>query len=264
MRRALGQETALSIRQLVREGRWSGSTAGAALDHVQANLVILSRHDAEDFLLYCEKNPKPCPLLAVSDPGDPYLKDLGEDLDVRTDVPVYEIFERGERQGETGDIRHLWTSESVAFALGCSFSFERALMEAGLPIRHIENRANVPMYRTGIDTHPVGEFSGKLVVSMRPFAVEDLERVREITSCYSKVHGAPVHVGDPADIGIRDLAQQDYGGVADVREEEVPVFWACGVTPQLAIASARPRLSITHKPGHMLVTDLLNKDLEFA
>ncbi len=250
------------IRRAIRSGRHRGHTAGLAPGHVQGNVCILPREYAGDFRLFCERNPKPCPLLATSAPGDPRLPALGEDLDIRTDVPRYRIFRNGVLQEEVEDLDRVWRDDLVSFVLGCSFSFEQALMKAGLPLRYVEEGRNVPMYRTSVDTVPAGPFRGKLVVSMRPFRPADAIRAIEITSRYPRVHGAPVHMGFPERIGITDLAHPWAGDATEVREGELPLFWACGITPQSVVLEAKPSLCITHSPGHMLVTDLLNASLE--
>jgi uncharacterized protein YcsI (UPF0317 family) len=228
---------------------------------VQGNVVILPQAMASDFLLYCQRNPKPCPLLAVSQPGQAQLPTLGADIDIRTDLPRYRVWRHGELAGEPTDISALWRDDLVTFVIGCSFSFEEALLQAGLPLRHIEQNRNVAMYRTNRATLAAGEFAGPMVVSMRPFKAADAIRAIEITARFPEVHGAPVHMGDPAQIGITDLAKPDYGDAVDVLPGEIPVFWACGVTPQAALAQARPAFCITHAPGAMLITDLLNHQL---
>ncbi len=248
-------------RELCRSGGWSGFTHGFAPGHVQGNLVVLPDRHAGDFLRFCQANPKPCPLIGVSAPGDPAIPALGDDLDVRTDLPAYRVWQRGELIEEPTEVTGWWRDDLVAFVLGCSFSFESALVEAGLEIRHLDAAVNVPMYRTSIACHPSGVFAGPLVVSMRPFTPADAIRAIQVTSRFPAVHGAPVHFGDPAAIGIADLSRPDYGDPVAVHDGEVPVFWACGVTPQAAIADARPDLCITHAPGAMLVTDLRNAEL---
>ena len=252
------------VRRAIRAGRHRGHTAGLAPGHVQGNVCILPCEYAEEFRLFCERNPKPCPLLALSKPGDPRLPELGEDLDIRTDVPRYRVFRDGVQSEEVTDLRDLWRSDLVTFVLGCSFSFEEALMKAGLPLRYVEEGTNVPMYRTNVDTAPAGRFRGKLVVSMRPFKPAAAIRAIEITSRYPRVHGAPVHIGRPDLIGIEDLARPWAGDPTEVREDELPLFWACGITPQSVVQDARPSLCITHAPGHMLVTDLENASLAQA
>jgi uncharacterized protein YcsI (UPF0317 family) len=249
------------VRHAIRARRHTGHTAGLAPGYVQGNVCILPREYAEEFRTFCERNPKPCPLLGMSQPGDPRLPGLGEDLDIRTDVPRYRIFTDGVLGDEVDDLQSCWRDDLVTFVLGCSFSFEEALMQAGLPLRYVEQGRNVPMYRTGVDTVPAGRFRGKLVVSMRPFTPADAIRAIEITSRYPRVHGAPVHIGRPDLIGIQDLSRPWVGDPTEVREDELPLFWACGVTPQSVVLDARPSFCITHAPGHMLVTDLENRSL---
>jgi uncharacterized protein YcsI (UPF0317 family) len=251
-------------RLAIRARRHTGHTAGLARGYVQGNLCILPREYAADFHAFCRANPKPCPLLAMSEPGAPGLPALGEDLDIRTDVGRYRVFHDGVLTGEVSSLNELWRDDLVSFVLGCSFSFEEALMDAGLPLRYVEQGRNVPMYRTSVDTVPAGRFRGKLVVSMRPFRPADAIRAIEITSRYPRVHGAPVHLGDPRAIGIEDLEKPWVGDPTEVLEGEMPLFWACGVTPQSVVLDARPSLCITHSPGHMLVTDLTNAALAEA
>ena len=253
--------SALDVRLAARRGGFTGHTSGLASAYVQANLAILPAALAEDFRRYCALNPQACPLLGVSEPGDPTLRVLGADLDLRTDVPRYRVWEHGELVDEPTDVTRWWRDDLVAFAIGCSFSFEHALLAEGIPLRHVEQGRNVAMYRTSIETAPAGVFHGPTVVSMRPLTAADAIRAVQITSRLPQVHGAPLHLGDPSRIGIRDLARPDYGDAVELRDGELPVFWACGVTPQSAIATARPPFCITHAPGHMLVTDLLNRDL---
>lgn len=257
----LASTPARDARLAIRAGRVTGHTSGLAEGYVQGNVVILPEEHADAFLRYCQRNPKPCPVLAVSEPGRPHLPALGEDLDIRTDVPRYRIWRDGQLVGEANDVRHLWRDDLVSFVIGCSFSFEQALLEAGLPVRHIELGRNVPMYRTNIPTEPAGPFGGPMVVSMRPMRAAEVIRAIQVTSRFPDVHGAPVHIGDPALIGIADLARPDYGDPVDVLPDEMPVFWACGVTPQAAIERARLPFCITHAPGAMLITDLLNHAL---
>ena len=248
-------------RARIRRGDWSAHTSGMVDGSVQGNIVILPEALAHDFLRYCQLNPKPCPVLAVGEPGNASLPTLGADIDIRTDVPRYRVWRHGELVAEPTDIRDLWRPDLVTFVIGCSFSFEEALVQAGLPIRHIEQGCNVPMYRTRIPTEAAGPFFGPMVVSMRPFKATDAIRAVQITSRFPSVHGAPIHLGDPTLIGIADLARPDYGDAVDLLPGEIPVFWACGVTPQAAIAQARPEFCITHAPGAMLITDLLNHQL---
>lgn len=251
---AMGHEE----RTRIRSGSFAGSTAGLAPGNVQANLVILPAALAHDFLRFAQANPKPCPVLAVSEPGDPSLPTLGREIDLRTDLPRYRVWRHGDLVEEPTDISHLWRDDLVGFAIGCSFSFEAALIEAGLEMRHITCDRTVPMFRTSIQCVPGGVFHGPLVVSMRPLRPADAIRAVQITSRFPSVHGAPVHLGLPEQIGIRDIAKPDYGDAVPVGPDELPVFWACGVTPQAAIAAVRPEFCITHAPGSMLITDLRN------
>jgi uncharacterized protein YcsI (UPF0317 family) len=249
------------LRAAIRAGRHHTHTSGLARDHVQGNVVILPQAQAGDFLRYCQLNPRPCPLLAVSEPGDPMLPTLGADIDIRTDVPRYRVWRHGEQVAEPTDLHALWRDDLVTFVIGCSFSFEQALLDAGLSLRHVDQNRNVAMYRSHIATQPAGPFHGPMVVSMRPLKAQAAILAIQITSRFPDVHGAPVHLGDPALIGIADLGKPDYGDAVDVLPDELPVFWACGVTPQAAIAQARPEFCITHAPGAMLITDLLNHQL---
>jgi uncharacterized protein YcsI (UPF0317 family) len=252
---------AAAIRNAIRRGEISGHTSGLAQRHVQGNLVILPQALANDFLRYCVLNPKPCPVLAVGEPGSPALPTLGAGIDIRTDVPRYRVWRHGELVAEPHDITDLWRDDLVSFVLGCSFSFEQALMDDGIALRHVDEGKNVAMFRTHIRTKPAGPFAGPLVVTMRPLRAAQAIRAVQITSRFPGVHGAPVHIGDPALIGIADITRPDYGDAVEVRPDELPVFWACGVTPQAAIAEALPAFCITHAPGSMLITDLLNHQL---
>jgi len=249
------------VRAAVRAGRIDGVTAGMALGAVQANLAILPQAQAADFLRFCQLNPKPCPLIGMTAPGDPTLPALGDGIDLRTDLPRYRIFEHGVEVAEVTDIRDRWRDDLVGFAIGCSYSFEEALLQAGLRLRHLDNGTKVPVYRTSIETVPAGPFRGPVLVSMRPYRPADAIRAIQVTSRFPNVHGAPLHFGDPAAIGIDDIDRPFSGTAPEIRAGEVPVFWACGVTPQAAVEFAKPALCITHKAGHMLVTDRLNAEL---
>ncbi|MBL6951309.1 MAG: putative hydro-lyase [Alphaproteobacteria bacterium] len=248
-------------RANIRAGRYQGRTAGMAPAIVQANLAILPAEYAGDFLRFCQLNPKPCPLLGMSEPGNPTLPMLGRDIDVRTDLSAYRVFRDGVETDEVSDLDDYWRDDLVAFAIGCSLSFDWALMDAGLPVRRYELGMGVSAYRTTLETTPAGPFSGGMVVSMRSFTPANAIRAIQITSRFPNVHGAPVHFGDPGAIGIKDILKPDYGDWAIIPEGDVPVFWACGITPQVVIEQAKPPLCITHKPGHMLITDLLNAEL---
>lgn len=247
-------------RARIARGDHTGGTANMANGRVQGNLVILPKAYALDFFTFCQANPKPCPLLGVSEAGNPALPMLG-DIDIRTDVPRYYVYRDGRLAEEVTEIGSFWRDDLVSFVLGCSYSFEEPLMAAGIGLRHVELGRVVPMYRTNIETRPAGPFGGELVVSMRPMKPADAIRAVQITSRFPAVHGAPVHLADPGQIGIRDLMTPDWGDPPEMREGEIPVFWACGVTPQVAIERARPEICITHKPGHMLITDLVNASL---
>ncbi|MGC2199568.1 MAG: putative hydro-lyase [Stellaceae bacterium] len=248
-------------RLKIRAGGLTGPTAGLAPGNVQANLVVLPKALAHDFLRFAQANAKPCPVLAVSEPGTPHLPALGHDLDIRTDLPRYRIWRHGELVEEPTEVSHVWRDDLVSFALGCSFSFEQALIEDGIELRHMTCGSNVPMYRTNIQCRQAGPFYGPLVVSMRPLRPSDAIRAIQITSRFPSVHGAPVHIGLPAAIGIANLREPDYGDAVPVESDELPVFWACGVTPQAVIAQVRPEFCITHAPGSMLITDLVNSKL---
>jgi uncharacterized protein YcsI (UPF0317 family) len=250
------------VRRHARTGEWNLPTPGLALGYVQANVVVVPRDLAFDFLLFCQRNPKPCPLLDVTEPGCPEPKLVAPGADLRTDVPRYRVFERGELVEEPADLLRWWRDDLVGFLLGCSFTFENALLQANLPVRHIEAGCNVPMYRTSRSCVPAGIFHGPLVVSMRPMTPTQAVRAVQVCSRFPRAHGAPVHLGDPEALGIRDLARPDFGDPAAIRAGEIPVFWACGVTPQAVAMQVRPPLLITHKPGHMFVTDLRDTDLE--
>jgi uncharacterized protein YcsI (UPF0317 family) len=244
-----------ALRAAIRRGTWTGPTAGLAPGCAQANLVVLPAADALDFLRFCVHNPQPCPVLEVTDPGSPEPVHTAPGADLRTDLPRYRVYRDGELAEEPGDVIAHWRDDLVAFLLGCSFTFERALLAEGLPVRHIEQGVNVPMYRTSVECRPAGRFAGPLVVSMRPMRPAEAIRATQVTARYVRAHGAPVHVGDPEAIGIADLDRPDYGDPVEVRDGELPVFWACGVTPQAAAARSRPELMISHAPGHMFVTD---------
>lgn len=248
----------LSVRHACRSGEWTDTTANLAPGFVQANLVILPAAAAEDFMRFCLLNPKPCPLIGVSRPGERHIRVIGADLDIALDLPRYRVWREGEVVDEPTDLDSIWADDFVAFAIGCSFSFEEALMENGVPLRHIELGVTVPMYRTSVACAPSGAFAGPLVVSMRPMKPADAIRAVQITSRFPSVHGAPVHLGLPEQIGIGDLAKPDYGDAVPVNEDELPVFWACGVTPQAVIVKSGLSFAITHAPGCMLVTDLKN------
>jgi uncharacterized protein YcsI (UPF0317 family) len=251
-----------AARMAIRAGRHDGPTSGLAPGYVQGNLAILPQALAGDFMRFCELNPKPCPLIGSSAPGDWRVPALGEDIDIRTDLPRYRVWKHGELVEEPHDLLKVWRDDLVVFVIGCSFSFEEALTADGIEMRHTALGRNVPMYRTSIATKEAGPFHGSMVVSMRPMTPANAIRAVEITARFPKVHGAPVHLGKPEMIGIKDIMKPDYGDAIDVRGDEIPVFWACGVTPQSVIATVKPEFCITHYPGSMLVTD--RKNAEFG
>ena len=249
-------KTPKEIRQAIRQGRHTGGTAGLASGHVQANLVILPRAQAYDFLVFCQRNPRPCPLIEVTDPGNPEPVGVAAGADLRTDIPKYRIYRDGQLAAEVADIAGEWRDDFVAFLLGCSFTFESALLQSGVPVRHIEEQRIVPMFRTNLACRPAGIFRGPMVVSMRPIPAPLVPRAVTVTARYPMAHGAPVHIGDPALIGIADVMKPDWGEPPTLLGGEEPVFWACGVTPQAVALEGKPPLVITHAPGHMFITDL--------
>ena len=255
-------ETASVIRADIRTGRWNGVTSGIAPGYVQANLAILPQELAFDFLLFCQRNPKPCPLIEVSEAGETNPKITAPDADIRTDVPSYRIYENGNFVAEIDSLKDVWREDLVSFLLGCSFSFENSLLEAGIPLRHQDMGCNVPMFITNIPTTPAGIFSGPMVVSMRPVQRDKIVRAVQVTSRFPATHGAPIHIGDPSSIGIEDLSQPDFGDPVRIGPQEVPVFWACGVTPQAVALNCKPSLMLTHAPGKMFITD--QKDADYS
>lgn len=254
--------TPRELRAQIRNGSFNDNTSGLCPGFVQANVAILPKDWAAEFLQFCQQNPKPCPLVAVAaQPGDVNIEGIGEDFDIRTDVPKYRVWQEGKLTREVSDITDIWRDDLVTFLIGCSFSFEEALIADGLDIRNISEGVNVPMYDTNIACRPAGRFKGNMVVSMRPFVPADAIRMIQICSRFPSVHGAPVHFGQPDAIGIKAIEQPDYGDAVTIKPGEVPVFTACGVTPQAAIMEAKPPFCITHSPGHMVVTDLPNSKL---
>jgi uncharacterized protein YcsI (UPF0317 family) len=249
------------VRALIRNGRWKNPTAGLALGYAQANLVVLPARYAFDFLLFCQRNPKPCPLLEVLERGGFEPREMAPGADLRTDLPRYRVYEKGVLVEEVKDLSRYWKSDFVSFLLGCSYSFELALLEAGISLRHVEEGKIVSTYITNIPCKKAGAFEGPLVVSMRPLPPDKVVRAIQITTRFSAVHGAPVHIGDPSEIGIGDPGKPDFGDPVRIAPGEVPVFWACGVTPQTALMKSKPDVVITHSPGHMFITNVRNEDL---
>lgn len=250
------------VRELIREEKITVPTSGMCPGYAQANLVILPKEYAYDFLLFAERNPKPCPILEVSDTGSRYLKKIAAGADIAKDIPKYRVYENGVMTGEYTDVSHLWRDDLVSFLIGCSFSFESELIEAGIEMRHNTMGCNVPMYLTNIECEPAGVFHGNMVVSMRPIPYNQIVKATTVTAAIPRVHGAPIHVGDPEVIGIKDINKTDFGDPVEIHEGEVPVFWACGVTPQAAMMATKPPFVITHAPGHMLITDVKNVELK--
>ena len=248
--------SAQQVRAAIRTGSYGGHTSGLAAGKLQCNLAILPERFALDFLRFCQRNPKPCPVVGVSDSGDPFLPTLGSDIDIRSDVSKYRVFKDGALTDEVDDISALWADDFVTVALGCSFTFENALARNGIPVRHMETGRNVPMYRSNIELMPAGPFAGKMVVTMRPIPAHQVDQACEISARYPQAHGAPIGFGDPENIGIGDLSQPDWGDAVEVKDGEVPVYWACGVTPQNVLLDAKLPLCITHSPGHMLIADV--------
>ena len=252
--------TPAQLREEIRAGKWKTPTTGVAPGYVQANLVMLPQDAAFYFLLFCVRNPKPCPILDVLEPGQVEPK-IAKDADLRTDLPKYRIFEQGKLKDEVEDVRNVFHDKMVSFLLGCSFSFEAALVAAGVPVRNLEEDKNVSMYITSRDCQPAGPFSAPLVVTMRPMKPAEAVRAIQVTTRFHLTHGAPVHMGSPEEIGIKDLDRPDFGDPVTIRSGEIPVFWACGVTSQLAAMSASLPLVFTHAPGHMFVSDLRDEHL---
>ncbi len=251
----VNQYSLSQIRQLIRSGEFTGNTSGVMPNLVQGNVVILPKQDAERFIDFCLLNPIPCPILGVSEPGEYAIPSLGENLDIRHDIPQYHLFENGDLVAEPTNIENQWQEDSVAIVLGCSFSFEDALQRAGYKIRNIEMKTNVSMYETSINTNDTADFAGTMVVTMRPFKAHEIDDVIEITRGFAKAHGEPVHIGDPELIGIKDLSTPEYGSPVDLEPDDVPVFWGCGVTTQSILKKAKLPWVITHAPGKMLITD---------
>ncbi len=257
----LSKASPAPVRAMIRTGEITGQTSGMCDGYAQANLAILPKDLAFDFLLFTQRNKKPCPVLDVTEAGSPVPRLTAPGADIRTDIPRYRIYRKGELTDEVTDISSFWRDDLVAFLLGCSFSFEAPMIEAGLEVRHITDHHNVPMYKTNIECVPAGVFHGPMVVSMRPMKPADAIRAVQITTRMPFVHGAPIHIGDPEAIGIHDIDKPDFGEPSEIRPGEVPVFWACGVTPQAVAMAVKPEFMITHAPGHMFITDIPNASL---
>jgi len=250
------------VRQLIREGKIDFPTAGMCAGYAQANLVILPPEYAADFEEYTKLNPFPCPVLEIIKGEQPLTHAMGEGGNICTDIPKYRIYENGVFVKEVTDASSYWKEGYVGFLIGCSFSFEEALMREGIEVRHIAQGRNVPMYKMpAFPTVPAGPFSGPMVCSMRPMTPENAWKAYQITYKMPNVHGAPIHMGPAEAVGIADVMKPDYGEAVDIYPGEIPVFWPCGVTPQAAVENAKPPIVITHAPGHMFITDIVNAEL---
>ncbi len=257
-----GIKNPVQVRKLIREEQITGQTSGMCPGYAQANLVVLPKEYAYDFLLFTQRNPKSCPVLEVSEEGDRLLHKIAPDADIATDIPKYRIYENGVLTGEYTNVDKFWRPDLVSFLIGCSFSFESELLDAGIEVRQISLGCNVPMYITNIECESAGIFSGKMVVSMRPIPYEQIVKAVTVTGQMPRVHGTPIHIGDPSVIGIADISKPDFGDAVPVYPGEVPVFWCCGVTPQSVVMNVKPSFCITHAPGHMLITDVKNAELK--
>jgi len=256
----LASMSAKEVRSLIRQNKLVKPTSGMALGYTQANLAVLPKDLAYDFLLFAQRNPKPCPILDVTEVGSPEPKTVAPGADLRYDIPKYRVYKKGKLHEEVTDLEKYWTDDMVAFLLGCSFTFETPMLKNGIPVRHIEEKCNVPMYITNIECKPAGIFSGPMVVSMRPIPESQVVRAVQVTSRFPAVHGAPVHIGSPSSIGIKDIHKPSFGDAVTINPGEVPVFWACGVTPQAVAMKIKPELMITHAPGYMFICDIHDDD----
>ncbi|MBQ6585266.1 MAG: putative hydro-lyase [Coriobacteriales bacterium] len=254
--------TPLEARHIIRRGEWDKPTSGLCPGYAQANLIVLPKEQAYDFLLFAQRNPKPCPLLEVTEVGSRWANICATDCDIANDFPRYRVYRNGVMTEELTSVEHLWRDDLVSFVIGCSFSFESELIEAGIEMRHNTMGRNVSMYMTNIDCKPAGMMKGKMVVSMRPIPYDQIVKSVQLSGAIPKVHGAPIHIGDPAVIGIKDISTPDFGEPVDIYPGEVPVFWACGVTPQSIVMNVKPEFAITHAPGCMLITDTKNVNLK--
>ncbi|TLS38664.1 putative hydro-lyase [Pseudalkalibacillus caeni] len=255
----IGNLSSFDARRKIRNKEWVKPTSGMANGYVQANLAVLPKDLAFEFLLFCQRNPKSCPIIDVTEPGSGVPALSAPDADLRTDIPKYRLYKKGILTEEKTDLLDIWDENMVGFLIGCSFTFEEALIKNGIPMRHNEEQCNVPMYKTNIQSVKAGPFEGPMVVSMRPMKEKDVVRAVQVTSRFPAVHGAPVHIGNPQSIGINDINNPDFGDKVTIKDDEVPVFWACGVTPQAVAMHVKPEIMITHSPGHMFITDLSNE-----
>ncbi len=256
-------ESPAKVRELIRKGEITTQTSGMCDGFAQANLVILPKKEAGDFLLFANKNPRSCPVLEVTEAGSRAITQIADNADVATDIPKYRVYEKGELTGEYTDVSSLWRDDLVSFLIGCSFSFESEMINADIPVRHIEEGRNVPMYNTNIPCASAGMFHGNMVVSMRPIPYDLVTKAVLVTGAMPRVHGAPVHIGYPELIGINSIENPDYGDSVTINKGEIPVFWACGVTPQAVVMASKPDFCITHSPGHMFISDIKNINLKY-
>lgn len=250
------KESPVKVRKIIREGKYSKPTSGMCSGYAQANLVILPKNLAYDFLLFAQRNPKSCPILEVSDEGSRSLKYIAKDVDIAKDIPKYRVYEKGILRGE------FWQEDFVSFLIGCSFSFESELIKNHIEVRHIAEGCNVPMYKTNIECIEAGMFKGNMVVSMRPIPYNQVIKAVTVTEQFPKVHGTPIHIGNPKIIGIEDINSPEFGDSVTIKKGEVLIFWPCGVTPQSVVMNVKPSIVITHSPGHMLITDIKNEELK--
>lgn len=255
-------KTPEEIRECIRKEKWIGPTTGIALGFVQANLVIIPEKLALEFIIFCQRNHSACPILEITEPGIASLNYLAKNVDIRTDLPKYRVYKKGVLMDEPLNIIDYWRSDFVSIFIGCSLSFEKALTDSNIPLRHLECKKNGAIYISSIKCNPTGMFRGNMAVSLRPIPRHQLIRTIQITSRFYNAHGAPVHIGDPDLIGIKNLDEVYYGDPPIFKENDVPVFWACGVTPQVVASESKPEIMITHSPTHLFVSDI--KDTEIA
>ncbi len=248
------------LRKAMADGLWLDTTVGLGLGYLHTNVAILPEKYAFDFLLYCVRNPKPCPVIHVSEPGDPIINTVSAGSDIRDDISRYCVFEKGELVATPTSLRDYWRPDAVTFLLGCSVTFEQALINNGVPMRHHAQGSTPGVYITDIPCAPAGQFAGPVVASVRAIPGHLVSRAVEVTSRYPWGHGSPLHIGDPSLIGV-DLSKPDYGDVPVFEEGDVPVFWGCGVTPQLALSEAKPEYMFSHYPAHMYVADVTSDNV---
>jgi uncharacterized protein YcsI (UPF0317 family) len=247
----------IEIRESIRSGKWEGMTVGRAGRYVQTGLVVLPKSSAYDFLVFCQRNPKPCPLLEVTDPGCPTLTKLAPGADIRYEIGSYDIWREGKLDEQVPDIKQYWKKDSVGFMLGSSLTFSQALKEA-----ECESSTGITLYNTNITCVPSGSFKGHMVVTMQTLPPEKVARAVQVTGRFQATHGAPIHIGDPEAIGITDLSKTTGNTSApSIPKGHVPLFWACSVTPQIIAQETKIDFMITHSSGHGFVTDLMDYDI---